>query len=128
MGNPHAVFFVPDVAAVKAAEIGARLERHPLFPERANIGFAQILARDAIRLRVWERGAGLTLACGSGACAALVAAVRRGLVERKARLELDGGTLTIEWLANQHVLMSGPASLSFRGTMFPSLLNGSAAG
>jgi diaminopimelate epimerase len=124
MGNPHAVFFVPDVTRVAVAEIGANLEHHRLFPERANIGFAEVRAPDRIRLRVWERGAGLTLACGSGACAALVAAVRRGLAQRRARLELDGGALTIEWLPNQHVLMTGPAAVSFRGTIDPSLLNG----
>jgi diaminopimelate epimerase len=126
MGNPHAVFFVSDMAKVPIESIGPKLERHPLFPERANIGFAQVRAPDRIRLRVWERGAGLTLACGSGACAALVAAVRRGLARRKATLELDGGTLEIEWLANGHVLMTGPSAIAFRGTIDASLLNGAA--
>jgi diaminopimelate epimerase len=125
MGNPHAVFFVPDVAAVPIARIGPKLERHRLFPERANIGFAEIRAPDRIRLRVWERGAGLTLACGSGACAALVAAVRRGLSRRKAMLDLDGGTLEIEWLENGRVLMTGPTAIAFRGSIDASLLNGS---
>ncbi|HEY7611027.1 MAG TPA: diaminopimelate epimerase [Alphaproteobacteria bacterium] len=124
MGNPHAVFFVPDVAKVPIESIGPKLERHALFPERANIGFAEVRAPDRIRLRVWERGAGLTLACGSGACAALVAAVRRGLAKRKATLELDGGTLEIEWLENGHVLMTGPTAVAFRGTIDPALLNG----
>jgi diaminopimelate epimerase len=128
MGNPHAVFFVPDVAAVPIETIGPKLERHKLFPQRANIGFAEIRARDRVRLRVWERGAGLTLACGSGACAALVAAVRRGLAERKATLELDGGTLTVEWLENGHVLMTGPTAIAFRGRIDPSLLNGARRG
>jgi len=124
MGNPHAVFFVADVAAIPIEAIGPRLERHKLFPERANIGFAEVRAPDRIRLRVWERGAGLTLACGSGACAALVAAVRRGLTKRKATLELDGGTLEIEWLENGHVLMTGPTAIAFHGTIDPALLNG----
>ncbi|MGH7002458.1 MAG: diaminopimelate epimerase [Alphaproteobacteria bacterium] len=128
MGNPHAVFFVPDVAVVPIAAIGPKLERHKLFPERANIGFAEVRARDRIRLRVWERGAGLTLACGSGACAALVAAVRRGLANRKATLELDGGALEIEWLENGHVLMTGPTAIAFHGKIDPALLNGAAHG
>jgi diaminopimelate epimerase len=128
MGNPHAVFFVPDVAAVPIETIGPKLERHKLFPERANIGFAELRARDRIRLRVWERGAGLTLACGSGACAALVAAVRRRLADRKAALELDGGTLVIEWLKNGHVLMTGPTAIAFRGKIDPTLLNGAGRG
>ncbi len=127
MGNPHAVFFVPDAGAVDIHDLGPRLERHRLFPERANIGFATVLAPDRIRLRVWERGAGLTLACGSGACAALVAAVRRGLTGRKATLELDGGRLAIEWLENGHVLMTGPTRIAYRGTLDPSLLDGAAS-
>lgn len=124
MGNPHAVFFVPDVAKVPIEAIGPKLEHNKLFAERANIGFAEVRAPDRIRLRVWERGAGLTLACGSGACAALVAAVRRGLAQRKATLELDGGTLEVEWLENGHVLMTGPTAISFRGTIDPAMLNG----
>jgi diaminopimelate epimerase len=124
MGNPHAVFFVPEVAKIPIEAIGPKLEHHKLFPERANIGFAEVRAPDRIRLRVWERGAGLTLACGSGACAALVAAVRRGLTKRKATLELDGGTLEIEWLENGDVLMTGPTAIAFRGTIDPALLNG----
>ncbi len=126
MGNPHAVFFVPEVAKIPIDALGPKLEHHRLFPERANIGFAEVRAPDRIRLRVWERGAGLTLACGSGACAALVAAVRRGLTERKAALELDGGMLEVEWLENGHVLMTGPTAISFRGTIDPALLNGAA--
>jgi diaminopimelate epimerase len=124
MGNPHAVFFVPKVADIPIEAIGPKLERHKLFPERANIGFAEVRAPDRIRLRVWERGAGLTLACGSGACAALVAAVRRGHAKRKATLELDGGTLEVEWLETGHVLMTGPTAIAFRGTIDPALLNG----
>jgi diaminopimelate epimerase len=118
MGNPHVVFFVPDVDAAPVRETGSLIERHPLFPEGVNVGFAQIKARDRIRLRVWERGAGLTRACGTGACAALVAAHRRGLVDRKATLELDGGDLVIEWReADGHVIMTGPAQVDFTGVL-----------
>jgi diaminopimelate epimerase len=115
MGNPHATFFVDDVARVPVSELGPRLEYDPLFPERANIGFAQVLAPDRIQLRVWERGAGLTLACGSGACAALVNAHRRGLTGRRAAVVVDGGELEIEWRADGHVLMTGPVATSFIG-------------
>jgi diaminopimelate epimerase len=115
MGNPHATFFVDDVARVPVGELGPRLEHDPLFPERANIGLAQVLAPDRIRLRVWERGAGLTLACGSGACAALVNAHRRGLTGRRAVVVVDGGELEIEWRADGHVLMTGPVATSFIG-------------
>ncbi len=97
---------------------GPLLEHHPLFPEGVNVGFAQVLSRDHIRLRVWERGAGLTQACGTGACAALVAAVRRGLTDRKATMSLDGGELEIEWRESDgHVLMTGPVALDFTGTL-----------
>jgi diaminopimelate epimerase len=115
MGNPHATFFVADLAGARIGEFGPCLERDPLFPERANIGFAQVLAPDRIRLRVWERGAGLTLACGSGACAALVNAHRRGLAGRRAVLVMDGGELEIEWCADGHVLMTGPVATAFTG-------------
>ena len=109
MGNPHAVFFVEDVAAIDLAGLGGRLETHPMFPEKANISFAQVTASDHILLKVWERGVGATLACGSAACAALVSAVRRGLTGRKARIDLPGGELTIEWRESDgHVLMAGP--------------------
>ena len=117
MGNPHATFFVPDVLALPIETLGPALETNPLFPAKANIGFAQILAPDRIRLRVWERAAGLTLACGSGACATIVNAARRGLTHRRATLELDGGTLEMEWRADGHVLMAGPVATSFRGTI-----------
>lgn len=115
VGNPHAVFFVPDVSAIDLERVGPQLEHAPLFPQRANIEFAQLLAPDLLRMRVWERGAGITQACGSGTCATLVAAVRRGLTGRKAEVVLDGGTLTIEWLENNHVLMTGGWTTSFQG-------------
>jgi diaminopimelate epimerase len=115
VGNPHAVFFVGDVAAIDLEKIGPELEHAPLFPERANIEIVQPLARGRLRMRVWERSAGITQACGSGACATLVAAARRGVTGRKAEVVLDGGTLTIEWLANNHVLMTGGWTTSFQG-------------
>jgi diaminopimelate epimerase len=117
MGNPHATFFVADLAATPVETIGPKLEHAAIFPERANIGFVQVLARDRIRLRVWERGAGLTLACGSGACAALVNAARRGLTARRAAVLVDGGELEIEWQDDNHVLMTGPVATAFRGTL-----------
>ncbi|MBN8929015.1 MAG: diaminopimelate epimerase [Rhodospirillales bacterium 69-11] len=115
MGNPHATFFVPDLAGVPIAQIGPSLEHDPLFPQRANIGFVQVLAPDHLRLRVWERGAGLTRACGSGACAALVNAHRRGLAARRAAVTMDGGTVTIDWREDGHVLMTGPVATAFTG-------------
>ena len=118
LGNPHATFFVDAIEGLDIAQLGPRFETDTLFPDRANIGFAQVLAPDRIRLAVWERGAGRTLACGSGASATLVNAVRRGLAGRRATLLLDGGTLTIEWRETDgHVLMTGPAETSFLGTI-----------
>ena len=96
-------------------QLGPRIERHPLFPNRINVEFAQVIDRSHIRMRVWERGIGVTLACGTGACATVVAAVRRGLAERKAEVQLDGGKLMIEWREDDHVMMTGPATLSFVG-------------
>jgi diaminopimelate epimerase len=122
MGNPHATFFVDNADAIPLAELGPKLEHDRLFPERANIGVAQLVGEDRLRLRVWERGAGLTLACGSGACAALVAANRRGLVKRNAEVIVDGGTLAIEWLRDGHVMMTGGIALAFKGELDPSLL------
>ncbi len=122
MGNPHATFFVDDLDAIPVTQLGPQLETHALFPERANIGFAQIVGENRIRLKVWERSAGLTLACGSGACATLVAAARRGLTARKAEVIVDGGTLEIEWQRDGHVLMTGGVAQSFAGTLDPSLL------
>jgi diaminopimelate epimerase len=112
MGNPHAIFWVRDPDAYDLPAIGPRLEHDPLFPEKANISLAHVAARDHIRMRVWERGVGLTRACGSAACAALVAAVRNGLTDRKALITLPGGDLTIEWReSDNHVLMTGPVEL-----------------
>ncbi len=115
MGNPHATFFVDDLAALDIPTLGPQLERHPIFPDRANIGFAQVLAPDRIKLIIWERGAGMTLACGSGACATIVNAARRGLTGRRASVELPGGVLEMEWRADNHVLMTGPVATSFLG-------------
>lgn len=117
MGNPHATFFVDDLAAVPIGDIGPAMERNPIFPQRANIGFAQVLNARTIRLKVWERGAGLTLACGSGACATLVNAHRRGLTNRRADVITDGGTLTIDWRDDGHVLMTGPVATAFIGSI-----------
>jgi diaminopimelate epimerase len=124
IGNPHATFFVEDAEAIDLAALGPILERHELFPQRANIGVAAVADRSHIRLRVWERGAGLTRACGSGACAALVAAHRRGLADRRAELRLDGGALDILWREDGHVIMTGPAALSFEGSFPETLLTG----
>ena len=118
MGNPHVVFFVADAASAPVREVGPMIENHMLFPERVNVGFAQIVSRERIRLRVWERGAGETKACGTGACAALVAAARRNLTERKAVVELDGGELIIDWREEDgHVLMTGPVAVEFTGNL-----------
>jgi diaminopimelate epimerase len=122
MGNPHATFFVPDADAIDLKTLGPQLEHHKIFPERANIGIAQILSPEKLRLRVWERGTGITLACGSGACAAAVAAARRGLTGRTVEVVLDGGSLFIEWMADNHVKMTGPIATSFAGTLDRSLL------
>jgi diaminopimelate epimerase len=116
MGNPHCVLFVGDAEKAPVAQIGPLIETHPLFPERVNVEFAQILDKDRIRMRVWERGVGVTLACGTGAAATAVAAIRKGLANRKVELVLDGGSLTLEWREEDgHVLMTGPGVTSFRG-------------
>jgi len=117
MGNPHAVFFVKDAAAIDLARLGPRLEHHPLFPKRTNVEVVTVETPRQLRVRVWERGAGITLACGTGACAALVAAVRRSLAERKAVVALDGGPLEIAWRADGHVVMTGPVATSFTGAV-----------
>lgn len=118
MGNPHAVFFVPDLETAPVREVGPMVERHLLFPEGVNVGFAQVIGRDRIGLRVWERGAGETLACGTGACAALVAASRRGLTDRAAAVETRGGLMRIQWRReDDHVLMTGPVALDGTGVL-----------
>ena len=123
MGNPHCVFFVDDVDAVDVADIGPRIEHNPLFPEATNVEFAEIRARDEIRMRVWERGTGITLACGSGACATAVAAHQRGLTDKRVRMELDGGWLTLDW-RDDGVWMTGPTAFVYRGQLTPAFLKG----
>jgi diaminopimelate epimerase len=115
MGNPHATLFVEDLDRIEVVRNGATLERHALFPERANIGFVQLRSRERIRLMVWERGAGLTPACGSGACAAVVNAHRRGLVGRSCAVEMPGGLLHVTWREDGHVLLAGPTATVFTG-------------
>lgn len=117
VGNPHATFFVDNLAAIPLDELGPKLECDPFFPDRANIGVAQMVGESRLRLRVWERGTGLTLACGSGACAAGVAAHRRGLAGRKVDVLVEHGTLSIEWLRDGHVTMTGGIALSYKGEL-----------
>jgi diaminopimelate epimerase len=122
MGNPHAIFWVDDVNAYDLHRFGPLLENHPLFPERANITLAHVVSRDHIVIRTWERGAGLTQACGSAACAAAVAAARLRRTNRKVRVTLPGGELSIEWRErDDHVLMTGPAEFEFEGKFDPAL-------
>jgi diaminopimelate epimerase len=122
MGNPHAIFWVQDVNAHDLSRIGPLLENHPIFPERANISLAQVVDRTHIRLRVWERGAGLTRACGSAACAAAVAAHRLDLADRQVTVTLPGGDLCIDWRESDgHVQMTGPVELEHEGVLSPSL-------
>jgi len=117
VGNPHAVFWVDDVNAYDLARIGPLLENHPIFPARANISLAHVTARDAITLRTWERGAGLTRACGSAACAATVCAARKSLTDRKVTVTLPGGPLAIDWRADDRILMTGPVELEHDGVL-----------
>ncbi|MFN4354054.1 diaminopimelate epimerase [Parvibaculum sp.] len=127
VGNPHAIFFVEDVDAIDLGRIGPMLEHHPLFPERANISVAQVFSPTHIKLRTWERGAGLTRACGTAACAATVAAVRRRKTERNITVSLPGGDLSIEWReADNHIYMTGDAAFDYEGTLDPALLTGKA--
>lgn len=120
MGNPHAVFWVDrDVWSYELDRFGPLLENHPIFPDRANITIARVMARDAITIRTWERGAGLTRACGSAACAAAVAAARTGRTDRKVIVTVPGGPLTIEWRDDDHVIMTGPAEWEFSGLFDP---------
>jgi diaminopimelate epimerase len=110
IGNPHMIFFVDNLEEINIADLGPALENHPLFPERTNVEFVQILSSEKLRMRVWERGAGVTKACGTGACATAVAAARRGLADRKSEIILDGGSLFLEWRKKDgHIVMTGPA-------------------
>jgi diaminopimelate epimerase len=116
MGNPHCILFVPDAEKAPVAVLGPTIETHPLFPARTNVEFVSLIAPGRLRQRTWERGVGITLACGTGACAVAVAAARKGLTGRKAEIVLDGGSLRIEWRENDgHVIMTGPTALPFRG-------------
>ena len=121
MGNPHCVFFVDDADGVDVAGIGPSIETHPLFPERTNVEFASVRSRTEVRMRVWERGAGITLACGSGACATAVAAHQRGLTDAKMRMELDGGWLTLD-IRDDGVWMTGPTAFVYEGQLTPDFL------
>ena len=115
MGNPHYVIFVDNIDSIDVATVGAQLEHHPSFPERCNIELAQVMA-DGTRMRVWERGSGITLACGTGACATAVAAAVTGRSGRSSRIIMDGGTLDIEWSeADNHVYLTGPATIVYEG-------------
>ncbi|HMM20410.1 MAG TPA: diaminopimelate epimerase [Selenomonadales bacterium] len=115
VGNPHFVIFVDDINTVDLPVVGPKLETHPLFPRKANIEFVQVLSKTELRMRVWERGAGITMACGTGSSATLAAAVVNGKAERRAALHLDGGDLSIEWGSDNHLYMTGPAVEVFRG-------------
>lgn len=116
VGNPHVIFFVDDCDAIELDRLGPEIEHDPLFPSRINVNVATIESRERIRLRVWERGVGETRACGTGACATAVGAMRRGLAERCVTVHLPGGPLVIEWTADDRIMMTGPATLSFTGT------------
>ena len=116
VGNPHCVLFVDDAESAPVADIGSRLEHHRLFPARTNVEFVTVISPSYLRMRVWERGVGITRACGTGACAAVVAGARRKISARTATVVLDGGSLDIEWReSDDHILMTGPSSLSFSG-------------
>jgi diaminopimelate epimerase len=118
MGNPHCVFFVEDFTTAKPEQVGPMIEFHPLFPQQANVGFARVESKDKIRLKVWERGVGMTLACGTGACAAVVAAHRQKRTNRKVEVVVDGGVLNIEWReSDDHVIMTGPIELEKEGVV-----------
>ncbi len=121
MGNPHTVFIVEDIEAIDIETIGKHVENHEFFPERSNVEFVQIIDRKNIRLRVWERGAGITLACGSGTCAALAALVQKNLTHKAITAELDGGKLHVEMDPDGHVILTGPIAVSFGGTLSESL-------
>ncbi len=128
MGNPHAIFFVPEAEKFDLAAIGPVVEHDPLFPQRINVSLAQVLSPDHVRLNVWERGAGLTLACGTAACATLVAAVRAGLTRRRATIDLPGGSLIISWREeDDHIEMTGPVELEFVAKIDSAIFGAAAA-
>jgi diaminopimelate epimerase len=122
VGNPHAIFWVDNVEPFDLSRIGPMLENHPIFPDRANISLAHVQASDAIRLRTWERGAGLTRACGSAACAAAISAARTGRTGRSVTVTVPGGPLHIEWTANDRIIMTGPATFEYAGTIDPATM------
>lgn len=117
IGNPHVVFFVEDTEGINLAALGPKIETYFLFPERINVSVAKVMSDGEIRLRVWERGTGITLACGTAACATLIAASRRGLIGRKATIRMDGGKLAVEWRADNHIILSGAIEKSFAGSV-----------
>ena len=121
MGNPHCVFIVEDAENIDLEKVGPSFEHHPLFPERTNVEFVEVVDRQTLRMRVWERGAGVTLACGSGACAAAVVAHRKGVSDRAVTIRLDGGELSIDWRADG-VWMTGPTQKVFQGVLDPEFL------
>lgn len=128
MGNPHAIFFITDLDAYDLASLGPQFEHHTLFPERANVSFAHIIDREHIHLRVWERGTGLTRACGSAACATVVAAARKNIANREANVTLPGGDLMVTWReSDNHVILTGPVELEFEATLDPLLFEDQAA-
>ena len=127
MGNPHAIFWVDDVEAYELARFGPMLENHPMFPERANISLAHVVSRTALTVKTWERGVGLTRACGTAACAAAVAAMRKQLVDKRVTVTLPGGPMIVEWRDDGHVLMTGPVETEFSGTLDPDTLAWSVA-
>jgi diaminopimelate epimerase len=118
MGNPHCVIFVDDVDAFAVRDIGPQIETHPFFPKRVNVEFVQIVSRARVKARIWERGAGETLACGTGACAIVVAAVRAGLTDRTISIDVPGGRLGARWADNNHVYLTGPTATTFSGEFF----------
>jgi diaminopimelate epimerase len=125
VGNPHCILFVEDAERANVAKLGPKIEHHPMFPARANVEFVSPISRARLRMRVWERGVGITRACGTGACATAVAAVRLGLAERKVDIVLDGGTLALEWReSDNHVLMTGPVALAYTGDVDIAALGG----
>jgi len=117
MGNPHCVIFVDDVSSIQLEDLGPKIEFHPLFPNRTNVEFVQVISRERLKVRVWERGAGATLACGTGACASLVASVVTGRTNRKATVYLPGGSLEVRWSEDGQVYMQGPVEEVYEGTI-----------